>query len=228
MNPFFSYGITDRLSVGAVVPIINVKFSGQRTRNIAGQSLLQSRQSGSSTGLGDVGINTRFLVAGNGVRGFSVGADLRTPTGRELDLLGSGEAAGRMLAIGSWEDGQLAAHMNGGVGVGGASREVFWAVATTFAVTPRLTAIGEVMGRRLSELTRVNDVYQPHPVVVGIETMRWLPSERGLHTMYVVTGAKWNLFGSWLLNTNLLTRLSDTGLSARVTPSISLDYGFDR
>jgi hypothetical protein len=74
--------------------------------------------------------------------------------------------------------------------------------------------------RQLSELSRVSDVYQPHPVVAGVETMRWLPTEHGIHTMSVVTGAKWNLTRSWLVNTNLLIRLTDTGLSARVTPSL--------
>jgi hypothetical protein len=58
--------------------------------------------------------------------------------------------------------------------------------------------------------------------------MRWLPSQRGIHTLFVVTGAKWNLMGSWLLNGNMLIRLTDTGLSSRVTPSLSIDYGFER
>ena len=59
--------------------------------------------------------------------------------------------------------------------------------------------------------------------------MRWLPSDRGIHTLFAVTGVKWNLTRSWLLNnSNVLIRLTDTGLSARVTPSLSLDYGFER
>jgi hypothetical protein len=65
------------------------------------------------------------------------------------------------------------------------------------------------------------------PHIFGVETMRWLLTEHGIHTMFVVTGAKWNLTRSWLVNTNLLIRLTDTGLSARVTPSLSLDYGFE-
>ena len=113
-------------------------------------------------------------------------------------------------------------------GVGGATREIFWSTATTFAATPRVTVVGEVMGRRLSELSLVQDVYEPHLLIAGVETMRWLPNEPGVHTMFVVTGAKWNLASSWLLNTNLLIRVTDAGLRARVTPAISLDYAFER
>jgi hypothetical protein len=227
-TPFVTYGVTDKLAMGVVVPIVNVKFSGQRMRSVNGVSSLQSSQSGSATGVGDVALNARYLLAGRGARGFSVGGDLRLPTGRRLDLLGTDDTAGRILALGSWEDGQLAVHVNGGLGVGGVSREVFWATATTFAAAPRLTLIGELMGRRLSELSRVSDVYQPHPVLAGVETMRWLPTERGIHTTFVVTGAKWNLARSWLLNTNLLIRVTDAGLRAKVTPSVSIDYAFER
>jgi hypothetical protein len=58
--------------------------------------------------------------------------------------------------------------------------------------------------------------------------MRWLPTEQGIHTTFVVTGAKWNVAGRWLLNANLLIRVTDAGLRDPVTPSISIDYGFER
>ena len=57
-------------------------MSGTRLRTQDGRSALQSRQSGAAAGLGDSALNTRYLVAGDGLRGVSVGADLRLPTGR--------------------------------------------------------------------------------------------------------------------------------------------------
>ncbi len=228
VTPFFTYGLTDRVSVGASVPIVSIRFSGQRMRTVSGVPSLQSRQSGVATGLGDIVVNGRYHLLGGDSRGFSVGADLRLPTGRQEDLLGTEGVGSRMLAIGSWEEGQLALHANGGVGVGGVSREVFWSTATTFAASSRVTIVGELMGRYLSELTRVSDVYQPHPVLPNVETMRWLPSDRGVHTMFIVTGAKWNIGGSWLVNTSLLFRITDVGLGADVTPAVSIDYAFER
>lgn len=227
-TPFATYGVTDRLAVGLAVPIATVRFSGQRNRTYNGATALQSSQSGSASGLGDMTVNARYMVAGTGVRGASVGADVRFPTGRSEDLLGAGDAATRFLGIGTWEEGHLAVNVNGGFGLGGLSREVFWGAATTLAPTPRVTLVGEVMGRWLAELSRVSDVYQPHPLLPGVETMRWLSLDPGIHTTFIVTGAKWNVGGTWLLNTNLLIRVTDAGLRARVTPAISLDYAFER
>ncbi len=146
MTAFASYGITDRLAVGGTLPLVTVHFSGTRTRNERGVASLQARESGSSTGFGDATLNARYLVAGNGPRGVAVGTDLRMPTGREEDLLGSGKTAARLLGIGSWEDGKLSVNVNGGYGVGGASRQLSWGMATTFAVTPKATLVGELLG----------------------------------------------------------------------------------
>ena len=228
VTPFVSHGITDRLAVGVLVPISTVRFSGSRTRVVNGTSSLQSIQSGSATGLGDIVVNGRFIVAGNGGRGIAVGSDLRLPTGRQEDLLGTADAGIRFLGLGSWEEETLSLHVNGGVGLGGVSREVFWKTAFTAAASSRLTIIGELMGRYATALAHVRDVYQPHPVMQGVETMRWLPGDRGIHTLFVVTGAKWNIAHSWLVSGNLLMRVTDAGLRDAVTPGIMLDYTFER
>ena len=223
-----SYGLTERLSVGGSVPVVNVRFTGDRYRALNGVSTLQSAQSGSATGLGDVAVHARMRLFGHSARGLALGGDVKFPTGREEDLLGTGKHAGRFLVIGSYEDNRLAVHLNGGYGIGGVTREVFWSGATTFAPAARLTLIGEIIGRRLSKLSRLQDVYEPYPGLAELETMRWLPVDRGLETTFVVAGAKWNIARSWLLNANALIRLTDTGLRSRITPSISLDFDFQR
>jgi hypothetical protein len=226
VTTFASYGISDRLDVGIALPLTQLHFSGQRVNTFNGQSSLQSAQARSASGLGDLAVNVRYRLTGSTGGGIAVGSDLRFPTGREEDLLGTGKTAWRLLGIGSWEHNRWAAHGNGGFGVGGLSREAFWSAALTFAAGLRVSLVGELMGRRLSELNRVADVYQPHPVLEGVETMRWLPSEGGVYTGYVVTGLKWNPRGNWLVNTHVLTRLTDSGLRARFTPAIGLEYAY--
>jgi hypothetical protein len=221
---FASYGISDKLDVGVAVPATRLHFSGRRVNTFLGQSSLQSAQSGSAMGLGDMTVNARYQLAGGTGTGLAAGTDLRLPTGRSADLLGAGKAAWRVLGVASWEHGPFAAHANGGFGLGGVSREQFVGGAVTLAAGLKVTLVGELIGRRLSDLYTVADVYEPHPVLAGIDTMRWLPAKSGVGTGFLVTGVKWNLIGNWLLNTHVLTRLTDAGLRARFTPSLSIDY----
>jgi hypothetical protein len=221
---FASYGVTDDLDVGLVAPITRLHYTGRRVNTFQGATTLQSAHSGSATGFGDITITGRYRVLNAGSTSAAVGSDLRLPTGRQEDLLGAGKTALRLMGIGSWEEGRISLDANGGFGFGGVTREAFWAGALTFAAAPRINLIGELIGRRFSDLTRVADVYQPHPVLAGVETMRWLPTGGGLHVGYLVTGTKVNLTQTWLLKAGILTRLTDTGLRARYTPSIAIDY----
>jgi hypothetical protein len=227
-TPYVTVGVTDRLDLNVAMPIVRVSFSGRRTTTVAGQTSLQSARSASATGLGDATISARYRLAERGPGSLAAGADLRLPTGREEDLLGAGKTAARFMAIGSWEAGRLGVHGNAGIGLGGLSREAFWAGATTIAVTPRVTAVGEITGRRLSELTVLGDVYAPHSTLAGVETMRWVPVGKGVQTAFFVTGVKVNVAGSLLLNASLMVRLNDSGLRARVTPNISFSYALER
>lgn len=221
-------GLTDRWSVGAVVPFQSVSFRGRRTREADGRSVLQSSQSGRSSGVGDIALQTRYRVVDRGNTGLSMGADVRLPTGRSADLLGAGKTAGRILGIASVEEGRLALHVNGTAGVGGVSREGTYGLATTFAVMPRVTLIGEWLGRYVSQLSRLEDVYQPFVGVPGVETMRWVPVERGIHSSFAVLGAKWNIARSVLVNANVLIRINQSGFRAPVTPMLSLDWDVQR
>lgn len=221
------YGLTDSFDVGVQVPIVNVRFTGVRVNSTAGTPTFNIVDSGSATGLGDMSVTARYRVFETGGRGIALGTDLKLPTGRSEDLLGSGEAAVRTLVIGSVENGRWSAHLNGGIGAGGASGEYSWGGALTYEPATRVTIVGELFGKHLRELHKLVDVYQPHPTQSGVETMRWVAQEDGVSTSYAVTGVKWNVGGSAVLNASLLMRLTDAGLRARVTPSISMDYAFE-
>jgi hypothetical protein len=47
-------------------------------------------------------------------------------------------------------------------------------------------------------------------------------------TLMGVTGFKWNISTTWVVTANVLMPLSDTGLTARATPAISVDYTIGR
>ncbi len=223
-----TFGITDRLDVGVAVPIVTLDVEGRRVNTFLGVSSLQAAGAKRATGVGDVAVRARYALIGEQAHGVTAGLDVRLPTGREEDLLGAGRASTRMFGIASFERGLVATHVNAGYTVGGVSREFGYNAAVTYAALPRITFVGELLGRRLSNLHQLRDVYAPHPTVPGVETMRWLPQEKGVHQMLASTGMKVNITRSYVLNANMLIRLTDLGLSARVVPSISMDYTFDR
>jgi Putative MetA-pathway of phenol degradation len=225
---FGTYGVTNNLDVGVTVPVVSINFTGSRVNQQQGLSLLQSSISKQATGVGDVAVTARYNVYDEDGAGLAAGVDLRMPTGREEDLLGAGKTAARFLAIGSLEGSRVGTHANLSYLVGGASREFTYSAALTVAAAPRITLVGEFLGRRVSNLHTLDPVYEPHPTVPGVETMRWLPEGNAVNQTLLVTGAKWNLTRSYMLNTSLLIRLTDTGLTARVVPSVTLDYTFQR
>jgi len=74
----------------------------------------------------------------------------------------------------------VASHANIGFLGGGVSEELDYNVALTFAVTRRLTLVGEAIGRRIRNVGAIADLSLPHPSIVGVQTTR-LVSEAGDH-----------------------------------------------
>jgi hypothetical protein len=225
---FGSYGVTDRLDIGAAVPVVNLSVSGERQNVYRGTVLQQARGSAFAAGVADISIRTRYGVWQSRYAGLAAAAEIRLPTGDEAQLLGAGRAGMHVSALASMENGRIGTHARIGIGRGGASNEVSFGAAAVAAVTPRFNLIGEVLGRRLGDLAGIRDVAAPHPQLPNVSTLRLLPADRPGTTVLGVTGFKWNLAGTWLLNANVVFPLSTAGLSAGATPSLAIDYTFDR
>ena len=226
VTAFANYGITDRIDLGAALPIVSMHLSGERINTYRGQTIPQAAATATTTGVADMAITARAHVLGRGASGLTAGAELRLPTGREEDLLGTGEPALRLLAIGSFDGGRTSAHVNGGYSWGGISREANYSAAVTVAASERFTVVGEFLGRRVEGLGRIGQVTAPHPISVGVDTIRLLPTDGGTNTGVAVAGFKWNVGGRWLFNGNVLVPLTDRGLRARIIPAFALDYSF--
>ena len=220
------YGVTDRLDVGAAIPYVQVRVEGTRLSTQNGVPVFELQRQGRASGIGDGSVTARLRVLGERATGLALGMDVRLPTGSAANLLGTGRLGARMQVIGSAERGRFGASGNAGVGVGGASDEVFANAALTVAATPRLTLVGEVLTRRLGDLHPVAQTYAPHSTL-PLESMRWTADEStGVALGYAVVGAKWNVTGPFLVSANLLMRLTEAGLRARFTPTLAIDYDF--
>ena len=226
VTAFANYGVTNRLDIGAAVPIVSMHLSGERDNTYRGQTIRQAAATATTTGVADIAITARAHVLGNRASGLAAGAEVRLPTGREEDLLGSGQRALRLLAIASFEGEGASAHLNGGYSWGGISREASYNAAVTVAASERFTLVGELLGRWIEELGQIGQVTAPHPSSIGVDTIRLLPLETGTLRGVAVAGFKWNVSGRWLVNANVLIPINDRGLRARVVPAVALDYSF--
>ena len=228
VTAFANYGVTDRFDIGAAVPIVSLHLAGERVNNYRGQTLPQARATATTSGVADIAITARAHLLGGRASGLAAGTEIRLPTGREEDLLGSGQLAMRLLAIASFEGTHAAAHVNGGYWFGGISREGSYSAAVTVAASSRVTLVGEFLGRWIEGLGEIGEVSAPHPRSVGVETIRLLPIDTDGRTMtaMAVAGIKWNVGDRWLVNGNVLIPVTNRGLRARMVPAIGLDYSF--
>jgi hypothetical protein len=126
-----TYGITDRIDVGAVLPVVSVSLDGTSNAQISpfgpppavhffggtpdNPILTASRTiDGSTTGLGDVDARVKLNLRRSEPLSLAVLGDVRFPTGSRNNLLGSGAFAVRGLAILSARFGDFSPHANVG------------------------------------------------------------------------------------------------------------------
>jgi hypothetical protein len=225
---FGSYGVTDRLDISAAVPIVDLTLSGERLNVYRGAVFQQATGSASVTGLADVALRAKYSILQTREAGVAANVEVRLPTGNEEQFLGAGSAAFHASAVASVEGRRIGSHFRAGFVAGGVSDEVDFGAAVVLAATSRFNIVGEIFGRKLSELTRIAEVTAPHPQLPNVATTRLLPESVGANTAFALAGFKWNFAETWLLNANVLFPLTSNGLTGRPTPSIAIDYTFDR
>ena len=221
-------GLSDRVDLGVAVPVVALGISGTRTNEYRGRTLLQARARAETLGLADIAVRSKVRLTNDGPGAIAAGVEVRLPTGRDEDLLGAGETTLRFQGLASAEAGRTSVHGNVTVGTGGLGREYSYGGAVAVAATPQITVVGEVLARRIAGVQRISELITPHPRIAGVNTLRLIPSGGDQTTAFAVAGFKWNVGGTWLLHGNVLFPMTETGLTAKFTPTIALDYSFTR
>ena len=157
---FGNFGVTDNLDVGIVVPWIRVSMSGQMGLfnaagvDLTGGSLRIPRAT--STGIGDVSITGKYRVLRQGEGGVAAIVQVHLPTGDPNNLRGVGLT--RTMIGGAWSmGGRVSPHVNLGYdfwsdGIGEdpeIKNQAVYALGAEFQVTPKVTAVLDLVGRRL-------------------------------------------------------------------------------
>jgi hypothetical protein len=205
---------------------VSLALEGYRINNYRGQQLLQASGAAEATGLGDMAIRAKVRLYGASGTGLALVGETRLPTGREEDLLGSGEASFAAMLVGSYEPGRLALHGNLGLTRGGLLDEVGMRAAASFSPSVRVTLLTEIVGRHLTGIGRLTGQREPHPTVEGVDTFRLITSGSSVNSSVVTGGVRWNVAGAWLVNGGVTFPMVNHGLRPKPTVLVGLEYAF--
>lgn len=245
-----TYGLLDGLDIGVAVPLVHTSITGLSQATIvpfdnsiphrfgtdANPSLTASAQAtGSATGIGDVAARLKARLAQGERLGLAVVGEVRFPTGKEEDLLGSGEYAARGFGIVSARYGNFTPHANVGYlyRAGNFQNDAFLATvgfdhlmagwATFAAEMISEWQVGE------SRLVQPNPVVINTPVGTGTSARIVLPSnipERRDNVVLTSLGFKFTSKSGVTVVTNALIPVRRGYLQPDVAWTAGLEYSF--
>lgn len=197
-SAFLNYGVTDRLDVGVVMPLVTIDMTASVQATVIrlatsdnpgihafeGGALSKTFSENSrAQGLGDILLRGkyRFFDATGG--GLAAGIDVRLPTGDSEQLLGTGGTQVKIAFIGSMGQGPFSPHVNMGYtfSSGGSADEALsvspnvadefnYAAGFDTAVHPRLTFSADILGRVLRDIGRLVPTARQFPFVTSTGT----------------------------------------------------------
>lgn len=232
VNVSGSVGLSDRLDIGAVLPLVRLSLEGERVDIYRGSRLVQASATSTASGVGDVALRVKYNVVRDAMSGLSIGAEARLPTGSEENLLGTGEFSLKPRVVWSYEQGRVAVDTDLGYAFGGLTGELDYGGAVTFAGTPRLVLVGELSGARLNSLGRLTTTTTNHPTLttgqILVQTTRLSSTDEGSNRLTAVAGVKWNPASTWLVSGSVLRTLTSDGVTAGWVPTAAVEYSFGR
>jgi Putative MetA-pathway of phenol degradation len=245
---FATYGVTDRLDLGIAIPIMNVEMRAVLTTRIGNDIdgvdpepvFAPQVVNDSASGIGDIVIRGKYNLWKARGGGLAAGVDWRLPTGDEEELLGIAGAQGKFYLAASTAYGKVSPHFNLGLTVSGdteAARsdesfvyrppdEVGYAVGVDFALTPRLTVVGDIVGRTLRDTDEFDLRLTDVPTEFGASYREWDTQSGSLKLLLGSVGVKFNPVSRSLISFNLLFPLNDRGLRDDVTIVGGFEWSF--
>ncbi len=244
---YATLGLTDWLDVSVAVPIVNLELFGSSVARITPSTPdaalhffagtpedptleAQSQARGSATGLGDAAVRLKARLTNNDVWDLGVLGELRIPTGREEDFLGSGSlnAKGMLIISGAFDT--FSPHANLGYEHRGSELdedEVELILGFDQKLTDWATLAMDLLGTfKLGEspITFPEDVQITQPFSRTLSLTN-LPDTRD-DVIEGAVGLKFRTGGGLVLISNVIVALNDGGLRTELTPTFGLEYLF--
>ena len=253
-----NYGLSDRLDIGIAVPFQNVDLDATIRTTVDpvstsvdpfivhifpdGSPSRDFAETDSASGLGDVVVRGKYNFKRSPSMAMAAGVDLRLPTGKEEDLLGSGATQAKLYLILGGAAKRFSPRANvgytlssgGGVYTGDLPNELSYSAGFDVAVHDRATITADFLGRRLLDAGRVVErsrefqfVQRLTPTNLQRVTRDTTVAESGdLNLMLGAATVRINLVSRLLLNAGALFGIGDSGLQDKITPVFGIDYSF--
>lgn len=268
---FATYGITNRIDVSVAVPILDVHMGVSSSAHIVrippceqnatcsdasafggvyhffniNDPLGSTDKTFSSTrqanGIGDVVFRVKGTIFNRERWSLAGGVDVRTPTGDELNFLGSGAPGVKPFIAASYR-ARISPHINvgyewngdsilaGDISTGQTARlpdQFFYSGGADLRIKPKLTVAVDLLGQRVLEGERLRQI--PFTDVSGVvhdNIPNIQPFKGSFQEDDLSMGAKYSVYRNLLFTGNILVELDDAGLRARVVPLAGLSYTF--
>jgi len=194
-----------------------------------------------ATGIGDVVFRVKGTVVKLERARVALGLDVRTPTGDEQNFLGAGAVGVKPFIAASYR-ARVSPHANlgfewngdsllaGNVATGSSGKlpnQFFYSGGVDVGITKRLTVAADLLGQRLSSTERIRQTAfvdsqgVTHPEISQIQLFK---DSANIDDFSI--GAKVNPIGNLLITANVLFKLNDPGLRAKVVPLVGISYTF--
>jgi hypothetical protein len=244
---YATYGITDKVDVGIVLPIVSTSLRGRSDANIfpfggttaahffAGtpqNPVLDASRSveGSAWGLGDVAVRGKVAVHESARTNIALLADARFATGDSDNLLGSGQFSARGLAIMSAKFGALSAHANSGYSYRGGGQQNDAVLATAGfddLIAPHVTLAADLVSELQVGRSKLR---LPAPVLYDVPFKRTVkPTSIPDIADDIVNGSfgfKFTTDNGFTIVTNALVPLNRGGIRANITYTTGVEFAF--
>ncbi|MGB6688125.1 MAG: hypothetical protein WBE76_09820 [Terracidiphilus sp.] len=246
-------GLSKRIDASVIVPWEHVSFgdavSPSTNYVVTGNNvelfsykLPSQYSSGTKSGVGDIVFNVKSVLSSGEYSTFAGGINVRTPTGDDLNFLGSGAWGFNPYLVYSylWKisphakigyQWNTSSELNNPTNTAGGNQNlpggVQYDVGADWAMRKRLTFAGDVLGSQYLNTPRLVTSTTTLSTTTGQFS---LPSSVSQNSSYSISnlslGLKWSPAGKLVISGNVLIQLNNNGLHARPTPLLGISYKF--
>jgi hypothetical protein len=243
---FVTWGVLDFVDIGVAVPLLRTAISGTSIGQVtpfgsvavhrfggdSANPVLRTSKvvSGTASGIGDIAARLKVNLGQSETFGVALMTDVRIPTGRAEDFLGTGSASIRALGIVGGQFGNFAPHFNAGY-IARTDTLQNDAILGTLGFDALVTDWATVAADVISEWQLgANRITLPGTIEYVTPFERSYPAtsipNKRQNVLNMSMGAKFTVRGGTVIVLNAIVPVNKTGLQPGMAWTAGLEYTF--